>query len=194
MLEVDHVFVLVDDGAAAAARAQAAGWVLDDGIAHEGQGSRNRRLWLEDQYLELLWVHDRAEAAANPLRLDRRADWRTTGASPFGFALRGEIRDKQPFWPYRPSFAQGETIWILRAPEEEPLVFAFEGVRGKRPAPRNAAALRSVRVAAPVALPLVLATVDPAVTWRPAETPHLDVVVGGGAARHEISELCAIVG
>jgi hypothetical protein len=29
--------------------------------------------------------------------------------------------------------------------------------------------------------------------WRPAPTPHVDIVVGGGAARDEISELCAIV-
>jgi hypothetical protein len=167
MLEVDHVLVFVDDGAAAAARAQAAGWVLDEGIAHEGQGTRNRRLWLEDQYLELLWVHDRAEAAANPLRLDRRADWRTTGASPFGFALRGELdeRTRAQCWPYRPAYAQGGTIWILRAPEEEPLVFAFEARRRQ-----------GVRR-----------------WWRPAPTPHVDIVVGGGAARDEISELCAIV-
>jgi len=112
-LELDHVFSFVDPAEAeACARAEAAGWVLDAGIEHEGQGTRNRRLWFDEQYLELLWISSRADAVANPLRLDRRADWRTSGACPFGIGLRGQLTDAQraDFWGYHPPYAPGFTI------------------------------------------------------------------------------------
>jgi Glyoxalase-like domain len=91
VLELDHVFVMVDDLDDTAARLEQDGWLLDAGTVHPGQGTRNRRLLWPEQYLELLSVADRAEACANPLRLDRRAEWRSSGASPFGLVLRGQL-------------------------------------------------------------------------------------------------------
>ena len=72
-VQLDHVFCMVDPDADWAARLTAAGWRLDAGSTHAGQGTRNRRLRWADCYLELLWVHDAAEARHNALRLDRRA-------------------------------------------------------------------------------------------------------------------------
>ncbi len=56
---------------------------------HPGQGTRNELLLFERNYLEWLCLADREEAEQNMVRLDRRIDWRETGASPFGIALRG---------------------------------------------------------------------------------------------------------
>jgi Glyoxalase-like domain len=64
---------MVADPARAARRLEDDGWVLDAGQAHRGQGTRNRRLAWPEQFFELVWVTDQAEARANPLRLDRRA-------------------------------------------------------------------------------------------------------------------------
>jgi len=214
MLEIDHLFAFVDAEGDWASRATAAGWVLDDGIAHEGQGTRNRRLWLPEQYLELVWVESRDEAAANPLRLDRRAEWRVTGACPIGIGLHGELDDatRSQFWPYRPAYAHGGTIWIHHSNEDapaQPFVFAFDAtpemIERYRPRNRHAgaphllaharpASLREVRLALPAPPQPLLAAVTPRITWRPATAPHLEVVVGDGDARLELSELVAIAG
>ena len=70
------------------------------GRAHPGQWTANRCVFCGAQYLELIYLASREDAAANPVRLDRRVDWRKTGASPFrrGIPLpafrRGEERFK----------------------------------------------------------------------------------------------------
>jgi hypothetical protein len=133
-LELDHVFCLVPPDGDWADRLAAAGWPLDAGTVHEGQGTRNRRLAWEGRYLELVWVHDRAEAAGNVLRFDRRADWARTGASPFGIGLRGVLPDdeREHFWRYD---GLPVTVWVHRDSEEapeRPLVVVLEvgGSRG----------------------------------------------------------------
>ena len=127
-LELDHIFCMVAADGDAASRLEAAGWLLDAGIAHAGQGTRNRRLAWPEQYLELLWVDDDGEARTNPLRLDRRAEWTHSGASPFGFAFRGQLPDAaiRDYWLYE---GLGVPIWVHRDNErapERPLVFVLE--------------------------------------------------------------------
>jgi hypothetical protein len=128
LLELDHVFCMVTDPGQAARRLEDDGWVLDAGQAHPGQGTRNRRLAWREQFFELLWVTDAAEVRANPLRLDRRADWTITGASPFGLVFRGQVDPAQSdeFWLYG---ALGPRIWVHRDNEraaERPLVLVLE--------------------------------------------------------------------
>lgn len=104
------------------------GWVLDAGQVHRGQGTRNRRLVWNEHFFELLWVTDMAQARANPLRLDRRADCSATGASPFGLAFRGRIdaAHQDEFWLYD---ALGPNIWVHTDNErwpERPLVIVLQ--------------------------------------------------------------------
>ena len=110
-LALDHVFCVVDDPDQVVGRIERAGWVLDAGSEHAGQGTRNRRLVWHEQYLELVWVADALEARTNPLRLDRRGDWLNTGASPFGFGLRGQLPDRcrGDYWLYE---ELGPRIWV----------------------------------------------------------------------------------
>src|SRR5437868_13402393 len=121
-IELDHVFCFVDSEGSWRARAREAGWVLDAGIEHAGQGTRNQRLFWPEQFLEFIWLSSRTEAKANPVRLDRRADWRVTGASPFGVVLRGEVPDdaRAQFWLYEPPNAPRARLWIHCCNEDAP--------------------------------------------------------------------------
>jgi hypothetical protein len=128
MLELDHVFCMVPPDGDWADRLAAAGWQLDRGTAHPGQGSRNRRLIWCGHYLELLWVEDADAARRNPLRLDQRADWRRTGASPFGFGLRGQLPDslRADYWRLD---GLPMDVWVHRDSDrapQRPLVFVLD--------------------------------------------------------------------
>jgi hypothetical protein len=163
MLELDHVICMVDPHEDWAGRLESDGWPLDAGTTHPGQGTRNRRLLLREQFLELLWVEDEEEARRNSLRLDRRTDWRRTGASPFGFGLRGRLPDhlRRDYWLLGGLPMQ---VWVHRDNEEapdRPLVFVLDvtpaassALRGRdrvgRPAaPPGTAGLVAVRHTGP---------------------------------------------
>jgi Glyoxalase-like domain len=213
-LELDHVFCFVTPGDRSIERALAGGWTLDDGIEHSGQGTRNRRLWLHSQYIEFVWLSSRVDARANPLRLDRRADWRDTGACPFGIGLRGQLTDAQrmDLWAYRPPYAPGATIWIHRSNEDaldQPFLFVMEASPDvmERYLPRNRvaatpallmhtrpAAIREIRLTLSRPPQALLACVTPSVLWMPGSSPRLEVVVGEGPGKLELTDVFALVG
>jgi Glyoxalase-like domain len=112
---LDHVFVMCSKGAPEAEALLRLGLREGSGNAHPGQGTACRRFFFPNAYLELLWVHDAAEAESQvtlPTRLFERWSSRKTGASPFGAVLRsaGPSPDEPPFatWPYRPSYLPPE--------------------------------------------------------------------------------------
>ena len=141
---------------------------LDDGTEHPGPGTRNRRLCFAEQFVEVLWISSRGDAETSPLRLDHRADWRATGACPFGICLRGDLGDHAGFWPHHPPYAPGVTMWIHHGDEAQPAVFGFDAAPDQlerfRPRPRFAAtpevinpgAIREVRLQLPVTPQAVL--------------------------------------
>jgi len=135
MLELDHVLCMVPPVGDWPRQLSEHGWKLDAGTSHGGQGTRNRRLVWAGQYLELVWIEDLAEARGNPLRLDRRAEWAATGASPFGVGLRGRLTDEQrtAFWLYE---NLGFPVWVHRDNErrpKRPLVFVLDIPPRRRP-------------------------------------------------------------
>ena len=150
-MELDHVFCMVNPDDDWAARLAAAGWRLDAGMTHAGQGSRNRRLRWPGCYLELLWVHDRAEARQNQLRLDRRADWERTGASPFGIGLRGRLSEAERV-DYRRYDGLPMPVWVHRDNEdapERPFVFVLELDEHRPPTVGNPGTLQALRHTGP---------------------------------------------
>jgi Glyoxalase-like domain len=93
-VELDHVFVVVQPGAAAEIAAlQSAGLTVGSRVAkHPGQGTASRAVFFENAYLELIWVDssvpiDKEHASAAQWFGDAAA-WRTSGHSPFGLGLR----------------------------------------------------------------------------------------------------------
>lgn len=107
--------------------------------AHPGQGTANRCWFVGGLMVELLWLADAGEAAAGPaapLRFADRADWRTTGACPFGVALRDEGPPPFRGWDYRPRYLPaGRSIPVAEGPVTEPVLFVTPG----RAVPEDAA-------------------------------------------------------
>jgi hypothetical protein len=206
MLELDHVMCLVPPDGNAPARLEAAGWRLDAGTVHAGQGTRNRRLPWSGQYLELLWIADLDEAQRAPLRLDRRADRARSGASPFGFGFRGSLPPalRDDYWRYD---GLPMPVWVHRDDErapERPLVFVldFSGLersltgrdRGGKPAEPAAGRLRAVRHTGPQPAPLPPYD-GPVIESAPG--PHrLELTVDGGPAggRVVVTDWLAVTG
>jgi Glyoxalase-like domain len=187
MVELDHVFCVVGDPGTAVRRLEDDGWALDAGQAHRGQGTRNRRLVWPGLFFELMWVTDVGEARSNPLRLDRRVDTTTTGASPLGLGFRGRIdrADSDEFWLYD---ALGPRIWIHRDNErfpERPLVFVLEMTgdemsqrrrRAAGAAHRQPGELREIHIQGPSA-PSLPQFAGPPIVYLPG--PHLlELVIG----------------
>ncbi len=76
------------------------------GVTRHGDlGTASMAFFFENTYLELLWAHDEAQARQtfDPLGLDvtGRADWRETGASPFGLMLYRRAASAEFPWPTR---------------------------------------------------------------------------------------------
>ena len=89
-MELDHVFVCVDDASAAEQALADFGLQFSVHAVHQGQGTANACAFFENAYLELLWRHDDHELRSEvvrPLALWERVRWRHTGASPFGLAF-----------------------------------------------------------------------------------------------------------
>lgn len=140
-LALDHLFCFVEPdfvGSPAHAALVELGLRLEFGRVHHGQGTANRLALFPESSLELLWLADRGEAETNPLRLDRRADARAEGGSPFGVCLRGrldpELR-RAHFWAYALPGSPFEAIWIARASDDLrwPLLFVFDTEIDTRP-------------------------------------------------------------
>jgi hypothetical protein len=199
MLELDHVFCFVPSDGDWAVRLTGAGWALDAGTVHEGQGTRNRRLRFAGQFLELVWLHDPGLARANPLRLDRRADWVPSGASPFGFGLRGPLppENREQFWPYDPL---GLRIWVHRDNErapERPMVFVLEldpaevaRTRSRAPAADDRRHLVSVRHTGPV--PAALPAFDGPAVEHAAGEHRVELVIDRGAGIQVTDQLSIV--
>ena len=150
-MELDHVSCMVTPDDDWAARLAAAGWRLDAGMTHAGQGTRNRRLRWADCYLELLWVHDTRRgpaqrAAPRPARRVGR-----TGASPFGIGLRGKLSDAERV-DYRLYDGLPMPVWVHRDNEdapERPFVFVLDLDEHRPPTVANPGAPQVLRHTGP---------------------------------------------
>lgn len=129
-LELDHVFVCVEDPVSAERSFADAGLQLGRQGVHEGQGTANACAFFDNAYLELLWRNDDSELqseAVRPVSLCERLRWRDTGACPFGVAVRSGAHEfPMDTWPYEaPFLPAGADIPIVtpRFLFEEPLLF-----------------------------------------------------------------------
>ncbi|MFV8752301.1 VOC family protein [Nannocystaceae bacterium ST9] len=133
-LVLDHLFVFVEPDfvdSSEHTELRELGLNLEFGRVHVGQGTANRLALFPDEYLELLWLADRREAERNPLRLDRRADWRPNAGDPFGVCLRGHLDPalrERWFWPYQLT-GMPAPVWIARLGDDPrwPMLFVIDG-------------------------------------------------------------------
>lgn len=126
-----HVFVFTAPGAPEADALLDVGLVEGSPNTHPGQGTANRRFFFRNAMLELLWVHDVAEArrlSVARLGLYERWRGRDGGASPFGVCLGPSRTDPaaRAFagWEYQPAYLPPElAIRVAEGPLDEPLAF-----------------------------------------------------------------------
>jgi hypothetical protein len=149
--ELDHLFVLVSEGAPEADRLQAEGLCEGQPNRHPGQGTACRRFFFANAYLELLWVENTDDVQSElvrPLQLWERWEGRSRGACPFGVVMRpaDELEQAPPFsaWDYRPPYLPPPLalqVGVNHGSIDEPLVFYFplrrrpDGMRGPHSQP-----------------------------------------------------------
>ncbi len=139
--ELDHVFICTEPGAPAADKLVAFGLTEGTPNTHPGQGTTNRRFFFHNAMLELLWVHDEAEAASESVRptgLYRRWMERHAGASPFGICLRptgdADLEPPFPAFRYHPSFFPTPVFIGANADRvEQPLILYIPFARKPKP-------------------------------------------------------------
>ena len=193
-IELDHIFVLTGPGAPQADLLSETGWVEGPRNAHPGQGTANRRFFLSNTALELLYVSDAAEAENGPgrgMRIVERAA--NAGASPFGLIVRstGDASDLPfPGWRYCPEyfpanqcFHVGENSDVL----EEPLCVCMpDDLPAADPRLREANSrifLSEARLSVPVARPsptLAAIAACERVSLRLNEPHRLELVLNEG--------------
>ena len=119
-MEVDHLFIFSDQQGSEAD--ELLRWGLTEGSSrrHPGQGTRNRKFYFENFFLEILWVVDQEEIDREPAAstgLGDRARFVTNGSSRFGLCLLNTEATDALFRhsePYQPEyFPVGMSVDIL---------------------------------------------------------------------------------
>lgn len=108
MLILDHFFIITSPSAPEADALIELGLIEGAANEHPGQGTANRRFFLANTTLELLFINNIAEAMNGPgkdLKLVERAI--DTDASPFGLVTRWTDNASLPdyaHWTYQPDY------------------------------------------------------------------------------------------
>lgn len=132
MIELDHIFIFSEQAGAEAEQLVQAGFQEGSSRVHPGQGTTNRKFYVENFFLEILWVHDEEELqspATRATRLWERAHFRQTGASRFGLCLVNTPETDRLFAQaaaYQPRyFPEGMAIDILHHATTPSLPWTF---------------------------------------------------------------------
>nr|WP_319528698.1 VOC family protein [Pseudomonas laurentiana] len=129
-MEVDHLFICVTNPTQSAAALSALGLIEGTPNAHPGQGTANRRFFLQNTFIELLYLTDAQEAQSPltaPTQLSERLSRADSNASPFGVCFRpATVNEVLPFpcWEYRPAYLPASLkVDVGHAPAAEPMWF-----------------------------------------------------------------------
>ena len=116
-MELDHVIVFVAGPEAVASLFP--GFVLDQGMRHTGQGTRNRRVLFARNYVEILWIDDADQERHSGLGFAPRCA--PDAPCPFGVVLRGTVGepDRERYVPYQVP-AGGPALLLLEAALHDP--------------------------------------------------------------------------
>ena len=127
-ISLDHVFIITEPKAAAAQRLIELGFVEGNPNTHRGQGTSNRRFFLNGFTIELLYVSDQAEAKNGPgKRLGIISRYQDAEASPYGIVVRSSDKERAPIfpnWQYTPDYFDGKMSFFVGSNSEnlkEPL-------------------------------------------------------------------------
>lgn len=108
---LDHIFIITEPGAAVAKELIEIGLIEGTSNTHPGQGTANRRFFLNGFTIELLYIDNANEAqtgAGKDLNLYQRSQ--SNSASPFGIVVRVPEQTQKPtfpHWLYFPDYFKG---------------------------------------------------------------------------------------
>jgi hypothetical protein len=145
-VELDHVIVFVAGPGAVAALFP--GFVLDAGVRHVGQGTRNRRVVFTRNYIEMVWIEDAAEERRSGLGFGPRCA--PAAACPFGVVLRGPVEENRDLYRSYRVPGGGPALLLLESTLRDgaqPFVAVHESgeVRAWPEIPRHPGGARAVR-------------------------------------------------
>lgn len=131
-MQVHHIFIFTDDNGAIADELVRFGLAEGSSRMHPGQGTRNRKFYFENFFLEILWVYDEAEIQTELIKstgLWQRSEFRKNNFSPFGLCIVNEDCSDLLFenaFQYQPGyFPPGMTIDVLKNENQPALPWTF---------------------------------------------------------------------
>jgi Glyoxalase-like domain len=136
MMEIDHIFVFVDERGPELRRMHFSGLRETYRRQHAGQGTANACFAFDNLFIELLWLTSPEEAASDSIRrtlLLERSRWCENGACPFGIAWRmaeGENPTDTATWAFRPPYlpvGQSIDVAVDSDDPQQPMMFTFPG-------------------------------------------------------------------
>ena len=106
-LEVDHIFIIVEDDADGINEISSLGFSASEVRNHTAQGTSSRFIFFEKNYLELIYLRSRKESQNNFVKFHERVDnFRNKSGSPYGIGFRGKLSEieKNNFEFYEPKY------------------------------------------------------------------------------------------
>ncbi len=119
-MELDHIIIFSQNHGREADELVKFGFTEGSNRIHPGQGTRNRKFYFENFFLEIVWVSDETEVRGEstaPTGLWERANYKINGCSPFGLCLAYSSDTDELFkgsLKYSPVYlAEGQAFYIV---------------------------------------------------------------------------------
>ena len=126
MNKINHIFIFCDNHDEVAQEFIDFGFVEGSRRVHENQGTRNRKFYFDNFFLEIIWVHNVAEVTnhiTSPSRLYERSKYSENGYSPFGLCLNYAEEDNAlftNFLEYVPTYLPQDMLIEVLTNEKAP--------------------------------------------------------------------------
>ncbi|MFY0685664.1 MAG: VOC family protein [Cyclobacteriaceae bacterium] len=125
-MQIDHIFIFSSEQGREADELIQFGLVEGSNRIHPGQGTRNRKFYFKNFFLELVWVSNENEIkspATAPTRLWERANYKINGYSPFGLCMEPTDDVEELFegcLKYSPDYISDEQTFEIITQENSP--------------------------------------------------------------------------
>lgn len=134
LMLIDHIFISSRNLGQEADQLLGAGFLEGSNRIHPGQGTRNRKFYFENFFLEIIWENDPLELESDLIRktgLTDRVRFEASGVSRFGLGLENTDESDSVFLEcelYQPVyFPEGKLFQILPNRENPALPWTFRG-------------------------------------------------------------------